>query len=644
MKTLPTLKKLRNLILLLVVSCSFFYCTKFELPPFYDNGTVGLISRSPNSIIPTVDAKSVATLKAAVTTNNGTVISSDGYLINVWNYKTDTKISSFNNNSFVSSIALSADERYLYTGSDEAQIRKYDWKSGNLLASFPGTTNIKKVKLSSTGRFLVTLSRNTGLNLHLWDTENGKLINAFQLDSPVSKNDVSVSGDGKYIAISGFSYLKVWNAETLEIVSDLSAISTSFGEIAFTPDNNYLICNQLKYGLSFSGIKVYDFLKKEVVKSYDITYLQASSGLGQGLTLSAEGRYCFTGQAFLDLQESRFLWFVSNDDYQGDCGISPNGKYLVNYESGGKVNLFDVNGSVLNNPVSQLSKVPTESASSKDQLYILAKNQLLIVPFNGEPSKLLMSPNSEAFSEDIEVSNNLVYAKRCQKLYFWNTLDNSYTKQIDLRDRQLNTDGFCNTNITLSPDKKLIVAQPINDLGSFNVYDALNGVLLKTIKGVSPETDKKLFFTNDSKYICGESSDRESITIWNIETGEVVANFKMGLIAARFYVTFAISPEDKVLASFSGSRLRLLSFSTGEVFKEFALIGNIDGKRYVKFSPDGKYVVAASGASVNIFETKSTSISSSYSEVDSDIIGIEFNENGSTLAIVTEKNIHIYRL
>ena len=100
----------------------------------------------------------------------------------------------------VNSIALSADNRYVYTGSHDGTVKVWDTATGVCLRTLDVGLRLAGVRvriaLNADGRRLVTASGNK--TARLWNLDTGTCIQEFR--HPVGVHSVAFSADGHYLA------------------------------------------------------------------------------------------------------------------------------------------------------------------------------------------------------------------------------------------------------------------------------------------------------------------------------------------------------------------------------------------------------------------------------------------------------------
>lgn len=96
-----------------------------------------------------------------------------------------------------------------------------------------------------------------------------------------------------------------------------------------------------------------------------------------------------------------------------------------------------------------------------------------------------------------------------------------------------------------------------------------------------------LAFTNDGKKLVIANST--AIRVWQIDTGKLLYNFPYpsgdSSILTTKIVALAISPDNRTLATAAQEEIQIRELETNKIIKR------LEGYRYAKFSPDGKYLI-----------------------------------------------------
>lgn len=96
-----------------------------------------------------------------------------------------------------------------------------------------------------------------------------------------------------------------------------------------------------------------------------------------------------------------------------------------------------------------------------------------------------------------------------------------------------------------------------------------------------------LAFTNDGKKLVIANST--AIRVWQIDTGKLIYNSPYTSGDSSIFQTtidaLAISPDNRTLATATKEEIQIRELETNKIIKR------LEGSRYAKFSPDGKYLI-----------------------------------------------------
>ncbi|KAF3889031.1 MULTISPECIES: serine/threonine-protein kinase [Nostocales] len=142
--------------------------------------------------------------------------------------------------SFVWSVALSADGQTLASGSEDKTIKIWQAGTGKLLHTLKShSENVRAVTLSADGQTLVSGSGDN--TIKIWQTRTGQLLNTLRGHlQPVWS--VTLSRDGQTL-VSGSEdkTIKIWNVRTGELLKTLNGHKSAVFSLALTPDGLTLI-------------------------------------------------------------------------------------------------------------------------------------------------------------------------------------------------------------------------------------------------------------------------------------------------------------------------------------------------------------------------------------------------------------------
>ena len=134
------------------------------------------------------------------------------YRIVYFHLRTGTIKYGLYHDDIISSIALSADDRYAISGSDDTNARLWDLATGELVHTWPHSAKVSKVQLSADGRYAMTNASSEGI--YIWSTQSGKLVRRLNKIRATIASAV-FSDDSKQIA-TGYTREEIilWDIES----------------------------------------------------------------------------------------------------------------------------------------------------------------------------------------------------------------------------------------------------------------------------------------------------------------------------------------------------------------------------------------------------------------------------------------------
>ena len=139
----------------------------------------------------------------------------------------------------IESIAITANGKYLATGSNDGNIQLWNWREKEpqrKLASKENEFSIESLVFSPDGKFVVSAGLTNRIDI--WEVSTGELFSLPNAHS-FNVNSLAISPDGETLA-SGDSkgVIKIWNLETRELKKTLS--TSSIKSLAISPDGKTL--------------------------------------------------------------------------------------------------------------------------------------------------------------------------------------------------------------------------------------------------------------------------------------------------------------------------------------------------------------------------------------------------------------------
>ncbi|MGQ0633066.1 MAG: WD40 repeat domain-containing protein [Planctomycetaceae bacterium] len=351
----------------------------------------------------------------------------------------------------------------------------------------------KNVAYAANGKVLVTCSERS---LKIWDAKTGKLLRQAPLADSIHRA-MRVFADGKRLATLGGRigkgtepfgtwWLRVWDVETAEVVSEISHSRISFGEmraLAISPDGTLAFL-----GDSTGSIYIYELATGLKMLQYRVADLRDVNGIA----LSPDGQIA----AITTGSNQLFLWHWSSGDdlvqlqsgrrYLG-VAFSPDGKRLaVGSDSRNDVQVWDIATRRLLQTLEDTPKVP------------LLVEELAFTP---DGTKL-------AAANCVMLSNQFAAA-----VLIWDLASGKLVHRFAFQ-------GMHPRSLSLSPDGRSIAAVDW-DVG-FRVWDIETGHSRGNATAGHSGSIRAMLYSPTSGEIVTASSDRTA-RIWDARTGREIA-------------------------------------------------------------------------------------------------------------------------
>ena len=140
--------------------------------------------------------------------------------------------------------------------------------------------------------------------------------------------------------------------------------------------------------------------------------------------------------------------------------------------------------------------------------------------------------------------------------------------------------------IALHPEKPILACGYVD--GCIAIWNLPEKTVSCIGKHSNYNVSMSVAFSPDGKAIASCSDDR-NVKIWELETGQLIHNFKQG----RGINAIAFSPDGRLLATGSnGNIVKLWEIATGEQVRE--LVGHSQDINSIAFSPDGENLISGS--------------------------------------------------
>jgi WD40 repeat protein/tRNA A-37 threonylcarbamoyl transferase component Bud32/uncharacterized protein YoxC len=461
--------------------------------------------------------------------------------------------------------------------SDEETSSFAGWKEIKILGSIEGHNNIvSSVSLSGDGKYIFSGSYDQ--TIRIWDFTTGKEIKKlYRIGAGVS--ELAPTQDGKYVACAstdGKIYL--WNIEKGEIEKTFSGHTGAIQSMALSYDNRYIVS-----GSQDKSVRMW-----ELEKGVEVRKLDGHSGNINFVSISSDNRYIISASADKTIriwdsssgQEIRYITGHINPIISG--ALSADNKYMASGDTGGAIILWDVvSGDEIINLKGHNGPVHSISFSPDRRYLISGGSDRSIRIWNiqtGQELKSFECKRAGVKSAIMSGDNRYVISGNLDgTIRLWDIEGGNELRQPEGHFKPVRALAVSNDNrtvITGAEDNTIII------------WDLISGKQLKELIYKPENYYYSLRLTKDEKII---SSGTSGINFWDITTGETVGK-NLGGSA----MSFDISHDEKyiVVASSFQNDISLYEMESRKVIKKFK--GHSSNLRSVCFSRDGKFILSGS--------------------------------------------------
>ena len=239
--------------------------------------------------------------------------------------------------AFEYGVAISTDNKYLVTRSDECNVKLWDFDSGKELRTFTGHSDwIGSVAISTDNKYIVSGSGDH--TVKLWDLAGGKELRTFTGHSDWI-GSVVISTDNKYIVSgSGDHTVKLWDLESGQELHTFTGHSDWIGSVAISTDDKYIVS-----GSGDHTIKLWDLESGQELRTFT-----GHADHVRSVAISTDNKYIVSGSddhtvKLWDLTSGKELrTFTGHADNVYSVAVSTDNKYLVSGGCDGTIRLWDL--------------------------------------------------------------------------------------------------------------------------------------------------------------------------------------------------------------------------------------------------------------------------------------------------------------
>lgn len=511
-----------------------------------NNNTILIWNRINGSIFHRFEGYNKIVNALAISPNLKYLISgSNDNSIRIWDLVTKNNVRTLaGHRDFINSISITPDSKYIISGSNDQSIKIWDIETGGLIKTLVGhNEGVKYISLSMDGTFIVSTSE---YSIKVWSFSTGDLItsirgcfncaclfspennhiiynekwspsninifdfNLMKIVKKISKEDaintITVSSDGKYVAIANDNTIKVFDFLNNCFCGSFQHL-TSVKSVEFIPKSPLLVGGDIQ-----SNIIIWDFLKckkntidKKKKKTvpfeklipYPKSFFPNKVGLITGMHLGSE----------IKPLQKKYNGIISHD-----------GKFvLLNFKR--NIWIYDTEIGELKSMVECQDKDITHFAISSDRMLICAgvNNSVIIWDLRTGNIKFTLEAHiNNIVSLKSSTNNNLLVSASnlgtCGVMIIWNLLTGGLLNSFYIYNTYINS-------VSISPNGKYVACGCEN--GIIKILEVSTGEVCQTIKG--HKSIRLLEFSPKVDYII--SGDHKTVKLWSFNTGELIYTF-----------------------------------------------------------------------------------------------------------------------
>lgn len=519
----------------------------------------------------------------------------------------------------ISILAFSPDEEKVISGDFNGHIKVWNIKSGEEISSLEINSRLSGMEFTQDNK-TVFFSDSNG-DISLWDTSNNSFISFENHGDGYSTLDLSPNRD-RLITGGVDGIIRVTNLDTWEVMFELNH-GSAIQMLGFTPDGSKILSSG-----EDNSIAVWDTLtgRKEVSKTVDY-FGGYSIGVSQDGNMALSGTE--EGIELWEITTGKTIQTFSHDYYPGDDTgfFSPDGRKIATHRSynNGHVLIWDVLTGELISEIN-LDFFISGMGFTTDSRYMITSSEDGAIIFwdvetGNEISRMQQDGRIYAF-EISPTGRVLITSGEDRIIHFWKlptpenqSNDTSHrVKENFLLDPNGNWIASWSNNSSEMELLKItsntiagsistsapITSAAISENGDYIAIASEDGNTcvweIISINQVScrksAESVSGIRFSNNASWLAARL-DR-NITIWDIETGQVIIN-----ITTDFFANiFLFAPDDSLFAIGAGGDYKIelwdmKNFRKIAIFEHDPnvlisdLVFSADGGRLISSSRDG---------------------------------------------------------
>lgn len=482
----------------------------------------------------------------------------------------------------IASVAISADNRYILTGSYDSNAKLWEVDSGKEVKTFTSPTgSISSVAFSPDGRSVLLGS--LGWVANLFDLQTGEESQRYDVDQETEVLALAYSPQGRFLALGcDNKVIHLWNLKTkkkLVLAGHTGAVTS----VAFSADERYLLT-----GSADQTAIVWDLQK---TTSQQIQTLRAHTASVNAVAIAPDGRTLLTGCE----DGQAMLWTLGRDTPLGNLGeghygavntvvFAKDGLSCFTGSDDAQIKQWDVSTRQETNLLWLHNWPVTSLAVSADGRYLVSgssdKTALMWnitsgLPVQGFRGHSTVAANAVFGAEDKEI----LTVTLAGSIRRWDT------QSLQVANSQFRDDinGF--TKITFSPDRLIALAGTYANGGM--IWMAATGRPLRNLPPVNMPITSVAFSPNNIDLLLGEASGKTTRWIPGPDNPPVELP---GPASTVTNLVFSPPKGELAFGSYGNGTGRVWSMADNQ--QRYSLSG-MDSVSSAAFSPDGRYLLTS---------------------------------------------------
>ena len=222
----------------------------------------------------------------AITADGRWVVSgSRDNTVRVWEVKSGNCLATLEGHTaYVLGVAMTADGRRVVSGSHDKTVRVWDVESGNCLATLRGhTKGVQGVAVTADGRRAISSSDDN--TVRVWDVESGNCLATLKRHSS-AVGGVAMTVDGQRVVSGSYDKtVRVWDVESGNCLATLKGHIDAVTGVAMTVDGQRVVS-----GSEDNTVRVWD-----VESNRCLAMLEGHTAYVWGVAMTADGRRVVSG-------------------------------------------------------------------------------------------------------------------------------------------------------------------------------------------------------------------------------------------------------------------------------------------------------------------------------------------------------------